>query len=65
VIVLRFCDHMYVRIISTRTGETLIELKMIGGGVIVWRRHYQPSESDDLHRIILKTWRLRTDDAAA
>jgi hypothetical protein len=41
VLVLPFRDHTYLRLVSARTGETLIELKMIGSGVIVWG---QPSD---------------------
>ena len=29
--VLPYRDHGYVRILSTRTGETLFEIKMLGG----------------------------------
>lgn len=43
---LPFRDHTHVRLVSARTGETLIELKMIGSGVIVWGQHYRPRESD-------------------
>jgi hypothetical protein len=46
VLVLPFRDHSYVRFVSARTGETLIELKMLGTGVIVWGAHYRPGESD-------------------
>ena len=43
---LLYRDHTYFRLISTRTGETLIELKMLGSGVIVWGAHYRPGECD-------------------
>ena len=43
---LPYRDHSYLRLVSTRTGETLIEVKMIDGAVIVWGQHYRPSEFD-------------------
>ena len=42
--VLPYRDHTFVRILSTRTGETLFEIKMLGGSMIIWGSHYRPSE---------------------
>lgn len=44
--VLSYRDRSYVRIISTRTGETLFEIRMLGGAVIIWGAHYRPSDFD-------------------
>src|SRR5256885_433169 len=41
---LPYRDHTYFRLISTRTGETLFEVKMLGGSIIIWGQHYRPSE---------------------
>jgi hypothetical protein len=41
---LGYRDHTYIRLISTRTGETSFEVKMLGGSIIVWGAHYRPSE---------------------
>jgi hypothetical protein len=41
---LPYRDHTYFRLISTRTRETLFEVKMLGGSIIVWGQHYRPSE---------------------
>ena len=41
---LPYQDRRYVRFISERTGETLFEIKMLGGSLIVWGSHYRPDE---------------------
>jgi hypothetical protein len=46
VLVVPFGDHTYVRFLSARTGEMLLELEMLGSGVIVWGAHYRPSEAN-------------------
>ena len=45
---LPFRDQTYFRLISTRTGETLFEAKMLRGSLIVWGAHYRPCEFDAL-----------------
>lgn len=42
--ILRYRDRSYVRFISDRTGETLFEIKMLDGAIIVWGSHARPSE---------------------
>ncbi len=42
--ILPYQDETYVRFISDRTGETLFEIKMLDGAMIVWGTHYRPSE---------------------
>jgi hypothetical protein len=41
---LAYPDHGFIRFTSERTGETIFEIKMIGGSIIVWGAHYRPSE---------------------
>ena len=41
---LPYQDRTYVRFISERTGETLFEIKMLDGAIIVWGSHARPSE---------------------
>ncbi len=43
---LPFIDHRFVRLVSSRTGEVMLNLKMLGSGVIVWGQHYRPAEAD-------------------
>jgi hypothetical protein len=43
---LPYRDHTYFRLISTRTGETMFEAKMLHGSLIVWGAHWRPSEFD-------------------
>jgi hypothetical protein len=42
--ILPYRDRSYVRFCSERTNETLFEITMIDGSVIVWGAHYRPSE---------------------
>lgn len=44
MILLPYRDHTYFRLISTRTGEALFEVKMLFGSIIVWGGHYRPCE---------------------
>jgi hypothetical protein len=46
VTILPYQDHGYIRFISDRTGETLFEIKMLEGSLIVWGSHYRPNEFD-------------------
>ena len=46
--ILPYQSHGYIRFISDRTGETLLEIKMLDGSAIVWGAHYRPSEFDAL-----------------
>ncbi len=46
--ILPYKDGSYVRFISDRTGETLFEIKMRDGALLVWVAHYRPSEFDAL-----------------
>lgn len=39
-------DRGYIRFIGERTGETLFEIKMLDGWVIVWGQHHRPDEFD-------------------
>jgi hypothetical protein len=41
---LPYRDHTYFLLLSTRTGETLLEAKMLCGSIIVWGSHYRPAE---------------------
>ena len=41
---LPYRDHGFIRFTSERTGETIFEIKMINGAIIVWGAHYRPSE---------------------
>ena len=44
MIFLPYRDHGFIRFVSERTRETLFEIKMIGGSIIIWGAHYRPSE---------------------
>jgi hypothetical protein len=44
VTTLPYHDHGYIRFMSERSGETLSEIKMIDGAMIIWGAHYRPSE---------------------
>jgi len=44
VTILPYQDRGYVRFVSDRTDETLFEIKMLDGAMIVWGSHYRPSE---------------------
>jgi len=44
VTILPYQDRGYVRFISDRTGETLFEIKMLDGAIVIWGSHYRPSE---------------------
>ena len=46
--ILPYRDRGYVRFVSDRTGETLFEIKMLDGALIVWGSQYRPSEFDAL-----------------
>lgn len=37
-------DRGFIRFVSERTDETLFEIKMIDGAIIVWGAHYRPNE---------------------
>jgi hypothetical protein len=41
---LAYRDHGFIRFTSERTGETIFEIKMVCGSIIVWGAHYRPSE---------------------
>ncbi len=42
--ILPYQDRAYVRFISDRTGETLFEIKMLDGAIVIWGARYRPSE---------------------
>jgi hypothetical protein len=42
--ILPYQDHGYIRFISDRTGETLFEIKMLDGSLLIWGTHYRPDE---------------------
>lgn len=42
--VLPYRDRSFVRFISDRTRETMFEITMIEGSLIVWGAHYRPGE---------------------
>jgi hypothetical protein len=42
--VLPYRDRSYVRFISDRTRETMFEITMLEGALIVWGAHYRPDE---------------------
>ena len=44
VIFLPYRDNGFIRFTSERTRETLFEIKMTGGSIIVWGAHYRPCE---------------------
>lgn len=44
MLTLPYREHTYLRIISTRTAETLFEARMIAGALIIWGAHYRPSD---------------------
>ena len=44
--ILPFRDHTVIRFVSLRTGETLFELRMLQGAIIIWGQCYRPSEFD-------------------
>ena len=44
VTILPYQDGGYVRFISERTGETLFEINMLDGAMIIWGSHYRPDE---------------------
>lgn len=44
VIFLPYREHGFIRFTSDRTRETLFEIKMTGGSIIVWGAHYRPYE---------------------
>jgi hypothetical protein len=44
VTTLPYKDRGYIRFISERTGETLFEIKMLNGSILIWGAHYRPSE---------------------
>ena len=46
--ILPYQEGSYVRFVSDRTGETLFEIKMLDGALLVWGAHYRPSEFDAL-----------------
>ncbi len=46
MLTLPYRDHSYLRFVSARTGETVFEMKMLDGALIVWGRRYRPSEFD-------------------
>lgn len=46
--ILPYRERGFVRFVSSRTGETLFEMKMLGGAIIVWGRRYRPDEFDAL-----------------
>jgi hypothetical protein len=46
VTILPYQAHGYIRFISTRTGETLFEITMLDGAVIIWGSHWRPDEFD-------------------
>ena len=46
--ILPYQEASYVRFVSDRTGETLFEIKMLDGALLVWGAHYRPSEFDAL-----------------
>ena len=46
MLTLPYRDRSYLRFISARTGETIFELKMVDGALIIWGRRYRPSEFD-------------------
>ena len=37
-------DPGFIRFTSERTGETIFEIKMVDGAILVWGAHYRPSE---------------------
>ena len=41
---LAYRDHGFIRFTSERTGETIFEIKMLGGSISIWGAHYRPSE---------------------
>jgi hypothetical protein len=44
VTVLPYRDRSFIRFVSERTQETLFEITMLDGSMIVWGAHYRPSE---------------------
>lgn len=42
----QYRERSYVRFFSLRTDETLFEMRMLEGALIVWGEHYRPSEFD-------------------
>ncbi len=46
MLTLPYRERSYLRFVSTRTDETIFELKMLAGALIVWGRRYRPSEFD-------------------
>ena len=60
---LPYRDRSYLRFVSERTRETLFEIKMLDGSIIVWGACYRPSEfraalSED-RRTVIVTGTLR------
>jgi hypothetical protein len=41
---LAYRDRGFIRFTSERTGETIFEIKMFDGAILVWGAHYRPSE---------------------
>ena len=41
---LPYRDHGFIRFTSERTDETIFEIKMLDGSMIIWGAHYRPSE---------------------
>jgi hypothetical protein len=39
VTILPYKDRGYVRFICDRTGETLFEIKMLDGAIVIWGSH--------------------------
>src|SRR5436309_3196944 len=46
MLILPYRDRSYLRFVSARTGETIFELKMIDGALLVWGSRYRPNEFD-------------------
>jgi hypothetical protein len=44
VTILPYQHGGYIRFISERTGETLFEITMLDGAIIIWGSHYRPDE---------------------
>ena len=42
--ILPYRDRSFVRFLSGRTGETIFELTMLDGSLIVWGAPYRPNE---------------------
>jgi hypothetical protein len=42
--ILPYRDRSFARFLSDRTHETLFEITMLDGAIIVWGAHYRPNE---------------------